>query len=61
MSTRFFLDTNLFVCSLDGDQPEKQTIALALITDTLQSGNGIISTQVVQEFLNVALRKYVIP
>jgi predicted nucleic acid-binding protein len=32
-----------------------------LITDALVSGNGIISTQVVQEFLHVATQKFTTP
>jgi len=61
MSAKYFLDTNIFVYSFDASQPEKKVRALELISDGLQSGSGIISTQVVQEFLNVAIRKFSIP
>lgn len=61
MSAKFFLDTNLFVYSFDTRQPEKQKRALALIESALQSDLGIISTQVIQEFLNVATRKFSVP
>jgi predicted nucleic acid-binding protein len=58
MSAKYFLDTNVFVYSFDASQHSKQEVALALIGDALQSGLGIISTQVIQEFLNVATRKF---
>ena len=61
MSAKFFLDTNILVYSFDASQPEKKERALVLIGDALQSGQGIISTQVMQEFLNVATRKFVTP
>lgn len=58
MSDRFFLDTNIFVYSFDNEDTEKQGIARHLINDALQNGKGIISSQVVQEFLNAALQKF---
>lgn len=61
MSADFFLDTNIFVYSFDAGAPEKSTIAFHLIQRALQTGSGVISTQVVQEFLNVATRKFSIP
>lgn len=57
----FFLDTNVFVYSFDNSAPAKQKIARQLIKDALESQRGIISTQVVQEFLNVAQRKFATP
>jgi len=61
MSAKYFLDTNIFVYSFDFSQPDKKERALALIGDGLQSGLGVISTQVIQEFLNVATRKFSAP
>jgi predicted nucleic acid-binding protein len=61
MSAKFFLDTNVMVYSFDSSQPEKKERALELIGDALQNGSGVISTQVIQEFLNVATRKFAIP
>ena len=61
MSVKAFLDTNLFVYCFDPREPAKQDRSQAIIAEALQTGNGIISTQVVQEFLNVALRKFAIP
>ncbi len=53
-----FLDTNIFVYSFDTNSPKKQEIAQQLVQKALYSQKGIISSQVVQEFLNVALRKF---
>ena len=57
----FFLDTNIFVYSFDHQAPEKQQTARQLIQAALSTQRGIVSTQVVQEFLNVALRRFARP
>jgi predicted nucleic acid-binding protein len=57
----FFLDTNIFVYSFDSRAPVKKRIAIQLIRYALESQSGVISTQVVQEFLNVATGKLEIP
>lgn len=54
----FFLDTNIFVYSFDPLQAQKQGRAQELIHEALQSQRGLISTQVIQEFLNLGLRKF---
>lgn len=61
MSDKFFIDTNIFVYSFDEGQPDKKVRALALISEALQIGNGVISWQVIQEFLNVSTRKFTVP
>jgi len=61
MSDKYFLDTNIFVYSFDGSQPQKRKRALGLIEEALSGQVGLISSQVVQEFLNVALQKFVQP
>lgn len=61
MSAEFFLDTNILVYSFDAAAPEKRETARALIRRALAGDSGVISTQVVQEFLNVALGKFVKP
>lgn len=61
MSAKYFLDTNIFVYSFDRTQPQKKDRSLVLIAAALQTGDGLISTQVVQEFLNVATRKFAPP
>jgi predicted nucleic acid-binding protein len=61
MSDKYFLDTNIFVYSFDQSQPEKMEKARAIIDDALQKSSGIISYQVIQEFINVATRKFAVP
>ena len=58
MSDRFFLDTNVLVYALTRSDLSKQTAALRLLTDAIDSGNGIISFQIVQEFFSVAFRRF---
>ena len=61
MSDRFFLDTNIFVYSFDRGAAVKARKATQLIRKALTTQKGIISYQVVQEFFNVALRKFTQP
>jgi predicted nucleic acid-binding protein len=58
MSGRFFLDTNIFVYSFDSSSAAKSKRSIELIRDGVAKGKGIVSYQVVQEFFNVALRKF---
>ena len=50
-----FIDSNVVVYANDGRDTAKQKLALALIGEAIRSGNGVISTQVLQEYANVAL------
>jgi predicted nucleic acid-binding protein len=61
MSARYFLDTNIFVYSLDLTEAVKARRAARLIRDGLDTGNGIVSYQVVQEFFSVAFRRFAKP
>lgn len=58
MSAEYFLDTNVLVYTFDDEAPEKRDLARELIARALREGSGVISWQVVQEFLNVALHKW---
>ena len=58
MSDKYFLDTNIFVYSLDPVDPRKARIAEELVTRGVGSRQGVISYQVVQEFMNVSLRQF---
>jgi predicted nucleic acid-binding protein len=58
---RSFIDTNVLVYADAADEPAKQAVALALITDLRTAGKGVLSTQVLQEFANVALRRLGLP
>ncbi len=61
MSDRFFLDTNIFVYSFDKHSPRKAARAAELIRQAIQLGIGMVSYQVVQEFFNLALRRFAEP
>jgi len=58
---RNLLDTNLLVYADAADDPVKQKRAVELITGLRASGEAVLSTQVLQEFTNVALRKLRLP
>ncbi|HKL31216.1 MAG TPA: PIN domain-containing protein [Tangfeifania sp.] len=60
MKDKFFLDTNILVYSFDSSSPSKKEVAKDLIKKT-HAGKGCISFQVIQEFLNVATRKFEVP
>ena len=61
MSDRFFLDTNIFIYSFDQGAPRKSRKAAQLIRKALTTQKGVISYQVVQEFFNVALKRFSTP
>jgi predicted nucleic acid-binding protein len=56
MSGRFFLDTNSFAYTFDAKAPAKAKTAARLIRRAADTGEGIVSYQVVQEFFNAAFR-----
>jgi len=57
MATRSFIDTNVLVYAEASDAPVKQRAALALLKQLYESTDGVVSTQVLQEYCNVALKK----
>jgi predicted nucleic acid-binding protein len=61
MNDRFFLDTNVFVYCFDTGAPTKARRARELVRQAVATRKGIISFQVVQEFFNVALRRFAQP
>ncbi len=61
MSGKYFLDTNVLVYSFDPSVPAKQAEAVRLIKAALYDGKGLISSQVIQEFINVAIKKFAVP
>ena len=61
MSARYFLDTNILVYCFDRTDARKQRRAEEIVGEALASRLGVISSQVVQEFLNVATRKFTRP
>jgi len=61
MKGLFFLDTNIFVYTFDPSAPDKQLIARDWVRQALLTQRGLTGAQVVQEFMNVALKKFVHP
>jgi predicted nucleic acid-binding protein len=61
MSGSFFLDTNIFVYAFESPATAKARRARQLISEALKTRRGIVSYQVVQEFFNVAFRRFAQP
>ena len=63
MKDKAFLDTNLFVYSVDSSpsQRRKRGIAKELVIEHLQKASGVISIQVLQEFYQISTQKMRIP
>ena len=58
---RSLLDTNLLVYADAADDPAKQRRAIDTIKAHRAAGTAVLSTQVLQEYVNVALRKLALP
>ena len=58
---KYFLDTNIFVYQFDDQDLAKQERARSLVREALSSGEGICSSQVVNEFCNLAVRRFAKP
>jgi predicted nucleic acid-binding protein len=58
MPADFFLDTNILVYTFDASAEAKRAQARELVQSALEAGDGVISWQVAQEFLNVALHRF---
>jgi predicted nucleic acid-binding protein len=58
---RSFFDTKLLVYVDAADEPARQALAIRLIKAHRAAGTAVLSTQVLQEFVNVALRKLKLP
>ena len=54
---KVFLDTNILVYAQDQDSPAKRRRSREVIAALAQSGVGVISTQVLQEFYVAVTRK----
>ncbi len=57
MSARSFVDTNILLYADSPNEPQKQSIALALIAEQLRAGSGVISMQVLHEYAAAGLKK----
>ncbi len=58
---RFFLDTNILVYSFDESAPLKRAVAQELVERALTTRQGLVSYQVIQEFLDVAGTRFAEP
>lgn len=58
---RSLLDTNILVYADAADDAARQRRAIDLITASRAAGTAVLSTQVLQEYVNVALRKLRLP
>lgn len=56
-NTNVFFDSNILIYFADSADPQKQQIAGELIKNAVINGNGIISTQSLQEFFAATTRK----
>lgn len=61
MNVEHFIDTNVFVYLFDDADRHKQKTASSLIQQSIAEGTACISFQVVQECLNVVVRKLSMP
>ncbi len=61
MNDKYFIDTNILIYSFDSRDRQKQQRAQQIIGQALKTNQGIISYQIVQEFLNVATKRFSIP
>ena len=57
MSDKYFVDTNILIYAHDPAMGLKHRRGLKLIEDQCQSGRGVLSTQVLQEFCINVRRK----
>ena len=57
MSAEVFIDTNIFIYLFDETATAKRQCAESLVRQSLEDGTGCISYQVVQETMNVVVRK----
>jgi len=57
MAGRSFIDTNVLVYAEASDEPLKQQAALTLLKRLYENNEGVLSTQILQEYCNVALKK----
>jgi predicted nucleic acid-binding protein len=60
-AVRSFIDSNVLIYAEAKDAPLKQKAALTLLKHLHQNALGVISTQVLQEYCNVALKKLRLP
>jgi predicted nucleic acid-binding protein len=58
MNDRFFLDTNIFVYMFDPAATSKAQVSERIVRTGIRTRKGVVSYQVVQEFFNLAFKKF---
>jgi len=58
MMTKIFFDTNILLYSVDTKDPKKQEQARRVTQLASKQENGVISTQVLQEYCSVDIKKF---
>ncbi len=61
MAVRTFIDTNVLIYAEASDAPVKQRVALDLLKQHFLGATGVLSTQVLQEYCNIAIKKLKLP
>jgi predicted nucleic acid-binding protein len=61
MSAKTFVDTNILIYAHDADAGRKHETARAVLRDLWDQRNGVLSTQVLQEFYVNVTRKIAMP
>jgi predicted nucleic acid-binding protein len=56
-----FIDSNIFLYLIDPEMTSKRPVAAELMRGLYMAGQAVISTQVLQEFYNVATKKFGLP
>ena len=56
MASRSFIDTNVLIYAEARDAPAKQRAALDLLRHLFEDATGVLSTQVLHEYCNVAVK-----
>jgi predicted nucleic acid-binding protein len=61
MPVRSFIDTNILIYAEVSDDKPRQLAALALLKELHATSSGVLSTQVLKEYCNVAIKKLKLP
>lgn len=61
MGERSFIDTNILIYAEATDEPARQRAALACLKQLFGTATGVLSTQVLQEYCNIAIKKLQLP
>jgi len=58
MISKIFFDTNIVLYSVDSKNPEKQDKARKITRESSKQKSGVISTQVLQEYVAIDIKKF---